>query len=480
MNKRVVNKNSRAKFHISFGPQSLFERVKREMVGCTELDINGQYFSQRVRELCISQRVLVAIRNFDIKDWELLSVVIDKDTYKTLSASWARRIRKQYYEIKIGRNDFVENIFILRDLDKRRYEKDIRCYVRSSEKLYSLVDNACKDVAAYKSALCKGQNVVDWRNNPFSEIEKKLPINVVKIDALSRMAQEILKDPAQNWPKRYSEKTRTFKLLNATDDLSYCVTSFVHTAIKLSKVIEWIDTLYINGTILQISGGWIETFQKVVSFLMNEKAKELEALNVSGLLRWMCVASSKKSPLERIYEGTTDIRFGTLADLCARLQWLLMMTGYNLDSIAVRYKPTKEYLNKMKVRRSMKQQEQKKKSGSPLELKFNPLMVARKSNLQLSKSVNVAATNLGQNPFEEENQGSKPRTKCVRFDEGTYIVQNGVVVFVRYCAEGAGETDSGKIIRSDLNHPEEWNGYGILARESNGRFGGIIAEDWAD
>ena len=63
---------------------------------------------------------------------------------------------------------------------------------------------------------------------------------------------------------------------------------------------------------------------------------------------------------------------------------------------------------------------------------------------------------------------------------GLYSVVNGVVVFPDHPKSIDDNVDHADICHSESDTEDTWKGFGVAHAETDGKFGGIIGEDWSD
>lgn len=316
-----------------------------------------------------------------------------------------------------------------------------------------------------------------WKISPFEGLEEKLSVNVVKIDEWSRMADKIVEHPLRNWPKRYSAIASAFKVANTTNDLRYFVQSLVNTSAHLTEIKSTPDVLFLKGDCVEVENGWNGVFATMLSYLMEHRPENLRALEISGLMDWM-VKKARNASLLEFVEEEVSVEFESLAELCSRMQWLLLMVGFNLDDVAIRFVRTDSQIAEIKTKL------QEKKDA---ELRQKKMYEAKRKAL-LGRLENGSQVNQSGLWHRKQKRGMKPSStgrhspylSQVRFDHGTYIVQNGVVVFLKRQEDTSNDEASERIMRSNVDEPEGWKGFGVARPESDGRFGGIITEDWVD
>ena len=72
-------KFQKTRFHIDFGPPSLFSRILFKMADVTEIKMHGKHFSARCAERNIPDNVLEKIKNFSCKEWSLKTCEVRND-----------------------------------------------------------------------------------------------------------------------------------------------------------------------------------------------------------------------------------------------------------------------------------------------------------------------------------------------------------------------------------------------------------------
>lgn len=79
-----------ARFHVEFGPDSLFERIRFKMRSVTELKLHGTHFRLRESERRIPREVIEALENFKSDLWNVVSAEVRTDSGKFVSSTWCR------------------------------------------------------------------------------------------------------------------------------------------------------------------------------------------------------------------------------------------------------------------------------------------------------------------------------------------------------------------------------------------------------
>ena len=100
-----------ARFHVRFGPASLFERVRYKMGGVKELRLNIPHYQQRVVERNIPEKILYEIEHFDTALGEVVSAEVRTDTGKFVSSSWMREVDRRLFSITIGLGNSVVTLY---------------------------------------------------------------------------------------------------------------------------------------------------------------------------------------------------------------------------------------------------------------------------------------------------------------------------------------------------------------------------------
>ena len=504
MKKTPSQKFRVCRFYVESGPPSLFARVKYIMDAKTNIKVDRPHFVCRVRERRIPAQVVRLVNNFEARRWEVISAEVRADTGKFISSTWGRIYAKRYYVVTIGIGDIAETIYESEPPSIWSPRRRMRAPVKGknpARQIYDFVEKINRNLMESDTRHKKNNIVLavkqkqkngsssnmfasqsDWKVDPFDGLENKLPVNVVKIDNWSKVVDRIVENPAKNWPERYSAKAKVFKAANTTKDYRHFAESLVNTASFLTGFVEDPDLLFVDGDCLEKSDGWVGIFSSLLAYLAVHRADTLTKLDVAGLMNWLAKANDKASLPESIMAIGVSAEFGCLSDLCARMQWLLMMTGFNLNDVVIRFKRSDEQICKVQAElRKRREAEEKaaektrtKKTGGDIgEKKATPLHCSSGGHSKLGIG-HVS------DPPPKQQTSSADSFSHVRFDRGTYIVQDGVVVFLNRQDEYTDDDNGNRVVRSDVDAPECWKGFGVARPESDGRFGGIITEDWVD
>lgn len=131
-------KFNKSRFHIDYGPSSLFARVLFKMKGVEKLKMHSTHFNMRLEDRNINENVMEQLKKFDINKWRLVTVEVRDDKGKFINSTWERIIDGTRYWITIGFNNTIQTIVI-----KSSYGKD-KCV--TSGELYNYVARVNKEL----------------------------------------------------------------------------------------------------------------------------------------------------------------------------------------------------------------------------------------------------------------------------------------------------------------------------------------------
>ena len=100
-----------ARFHVEYGPESLFDRVRFILESVTGLDVHIPHYRQRLHERNIPEKVTEAIQKFDVHLWRIVSAEVRTDTGKFVSATLEREFDGRIFVITIGLRNSVVTIY---------------------------------------------------------------------------------------------------------------------------------------------------------------------------------------------------------------------------------------------------------------------------------------------------------------------------------------------------------------------------------
>ena len=113
----------RVRFHIEFGPTSLFERVKYKMRDVRKLYLNGTHFEERMTNRNIPENVVRNLEHFDINEWDLVTASVRSDRGKFVDSTWEVCVDDLRYWVTIGMGNYVRTIVVK---DSSGVEKCVR------------------------------------------------------------------------------------------------------------------------------------------------------------------------------------------------------------------------------------------------------------------------------------------------------------------------------------------------------------------
>ncbi len=105
-------KFEKARFHVSSGPASLFERVRFKMATRRELKLHATHFKLRAGERATPS---MKLKDFDPGVWELVSAEVRTDTGKFVNSAWNVNVGGRRWRVVIGMHDTVETAFTVSD-----------------------------------------------------------------------------------------------------------------------------------------------------------------------------------------------------------------------------------------------------------------------------------------------------------------------------------------------------------------------------
>lgn len=139
----------KARFHIQFGPSSLFERVRFKMKDAHKLYLQGTHYKKRLSERDIPTDILEALLDFDANTWTLQTAEVRTDRGKFVNSTWEKTIDGHNYWGTIGIGYYVKTI-----VDKTT--SGIAKCIRSGE-LYDFVERINAQLIAEERGVVGGQ-----------------------------------------------------------------------------------------------------------------------------------------------------------------------------------------------------------------------------------------------------------------------------------------------------------------------------------
>ena len=130
-----------SRFHVKYGPQSLFDRVKFKMKDVQALKENSDHYSKRVIERNIPEYIKNRLKNFNMNEWELVMAEVRNDTFKFVNSTWEIVYNGEPYWIVVGFHDTVMTIFKSYGDENRNAIRDGSIYESVEKVNKELMDN---------------------------------------------------------------------------------------------------------------------------------------------------------------------------------------------------------------------------------------------------------------------------------------------------------------------------------------------------
>ena len=102
----------RIRFHVEFGPPSLFERVRFKIKDETTLYMDGVHFQTRASERNIPDDIMARLFQFDINEWRVVTASVREDRGKFIDSTWEIVIDGVRYWVTIGMGTFIKTIVV--------------------------------------------------------------------------------------------------------------------------------------------------------------------------------------------------------------------------------------------------------------------------------------------------------------------------------------------------------------------------------
>lgn len=110
MSLNYYEKFQRGRFHIEFGPPSLFERVFFKMKDVQKLYMDGVHFKTRAAEREIPPEILEKLTYFDSSKWVLKTAEVRMDRGKFVNSTWETECNGKKYWVTISVGSFIKTI----------------------------------------------------------------------------------------------------------------------------------------------------------------------------------------------------------------------------------------------------------------------------------------------------------------------------------------------------------------------------------
>ena len=123
----------KARFHVDFGPEALFDRVHYKMDHVKAIGTRANHFIERAVQRRIPQDVLDKITSFNAMEWELVTCEVRVDTGKFVNSTWEIFYDGERYWLTVGLGNVAETIIRKSgdDMDKIVRGGDLYDYVRA-------------------------------------------------------------------------------------------------------------------------------------------------------------------------------------------------------------------------------------------------------------------------------------------------------------------------------------------------------------
>lgn len=100
------------RFHILFGPPTLFERVRYKFQENRNLKLHGNHFNERLKQRLISNDMIERLQQFTQKEWNIVTAEVRCDTGKFVNSTWEITLDGANYWVTIGLGDVIQTIII--------------------------------------------------------------------------------------------------------------------------------------------------------------------------------------------------------------------------------------------------------------------------------------------------------------------------------------------------------------------------------
>ncbi|PAK33679.1 hypothetical protein V2I71_12570 [Peribacillus frigoritolerans] len=99
-----------SRFHVHYGPDSLFKRVLYKFQEPKKLMLHGNHFNERKEQRKIPNDVIQSLLEFNPAQWRVVTVEVRNDTGKFVNATWEKDIDNHKYWVTIGYGNVVQTI----------------------------------------------------------------------------------------------------------------------------------------------------------------------------------------------------------------------------------------------------------------------------------------------------------------------------------------------------------------------------------
>ena len=153
----MVTKFTTSRFHVKYGPQSLFDRIQFKLKDVQTLKENSTHYLQRVTERNIPDEVKSRLKNFNTNEWELVMAEVRNDTFKFVNTTWETIYDGESYWVVFGFNETILTIFKSSGDENRAAIREGSIYDNVDRVNKELIDNELK-YNLYQNSNAKRRN----------------------------------------------------------------------------------------------------------------------------------------------------------------------------------------------------------------------------------------------------------------------------------------------------------------------------------
>lgn len=285
---------------------------------------------------------------------------------------------------------------------------------------------------------------------------------------LARRARGVVANPNVTWKSDTILVLEAMKKFNGIS--SYCVKSLRNKAKVLCSHDSAIVDICIDGQfLLEVKQSWHDAVSEVIRFCYRHHKELIDIFYRSNSLIGFLKKDGAVSLEDAINSKEIEVVAASDIEICHILQWLLVVSGYALNNCFIRFVAKDGAKAKIVAKKPVPT------SQKPISTK-KPVTSKKKKKLGLRRLLPASG---GASFASRRTSSSVDYSTHLGDGRGTYVVQNGVVIFLQKPPQ-VDVDNSSRVCRSGSDSEDTWKGYGIGRPETDGRFGGMIGEDWAD